>query len=236
MEAFLEKRTYDSGLIVWSRCYENLRFLPHYHRETELIYLRSGSAHISVGGMNLLCREGDLVICRGGDTHYSNDERDRNVMDFIIFDPMETERLCSVRQKLPPVVKADWLKAVGMDKYCEKSFDTIHNELEQREDGWEMLVRLELAGLTARLSRYFRADERTQSPLGRSGVFERLGRLMEYLETNYNQHVCLSDAAAVMGYEPTFCSRVFKSLTGMSFSECFSALLGKGAGKLFLGR
>ena len=88
MDAFLEKRVYDSGLIVWSRSYENLRFLPHYHRETELIYIRSGSAHINVAGVNLLCREGDLVICRGGDTHYSNDERDSNVMDFIIFDPM----------------------------------------------------------------------------------------------------------------------------------------------------
>ena len=66
MDAFLEKRVYDSGLIVWSRSYENLRFLPHYHRETELIYIRSGSAHINVAGVNLLCREGDLVICRGG--------------------------------------------------------------------------------------------------------------------------------------------------------------------------
>ena len=224
MDAFLEKRVYDSGLIVWSRSYENLRFLPHYHRETELIYIRSGSAHINVAGVNLLCREGDLVICRGGNTHYSNDERDSNVMDFIIFDPMETERMCPMRKKLPPVVRAEDMARVGMDKYCEKVFDVVHQELEKREEGWETLVRLEIAGLTARLIRYFRVDGGAHTALGGAGVFDRLGRLMEYLESNYSQPIRLADAAAVMGYEPTYCSRVFKTLTGMSFSEYLGAV------------
>ncbi len=224
MDAFLEQRVYDSRLIVFARSYENLRFLPHYHRETELIYLRAGSAHIGVGSVKLLCREGDLVVCRGGDTHYSNDGSDDSVMDFLIFDPMETERLCAGRQNLPPVIRAEALRAAGMDKYCEKVYDTIHDELERREDGWDTLVRLEIAGLMTRLERYFHAENGRLPALGGSGMFDRLGRLMEYLEVNYGQQVRLEDAAAVMGYEPTYCSRVFRTLTGMSFSKYLNAV------------
>lgn len=224
MDAFLEQRVYDSELIVFARCYENLRFLPHYHRETELIYLRSGSAHIGVCSSNLLCGKGDLVICRGGDAHYSNDESDSNIMDFLIFDPMEIDRLCAVRQTLPPVIRAVELQKAGMDKYCEKVFDTVHDELERREDGWEMLVRLEIAGLMTRLERYFHTENDRRSSLGGAVVFERLGRLMEYLDENYGQPVRLEDAAAVMGYEPTYCSRVFRTLTGMNFSKYLSAV------------
>jgi len=219
MEAFLEKRMYDSGLIVWARCYEDLRFLPHYHRETELIYIREGEAHISIGGSEFLCKKGDMAVCRSGDTHCSNNESDRNVMDFIIFDPMETERLSAAHGELPPVIRAEELRREKLDKYCERTFDTVHDELESRRDGWEALVRLELAGLTTRLTRSFAVDGGTAPAVGNAGVFKRLERLTAYIDANYSQPIRLADAAAVMGYEPTYCSRVFKRLTGMSFSE-----------------
>ncbi len=43
MKAFHEVRSYDSDFMVWHSNYENIGFLAHWHKEIELIYVRSGS-------------------------------------------------------------------------------------------------------------------------------------------------------------------------------------------------
>ena len=70
MKGFWENRTYGGGLRVWVGCYENLRFLSHYHREIELIYVREGETRLGIQNRVYSCRAGDLVFCRSGCMHY----------------------------------------------------------------------------------------------------------------------------------------------------------------------
>ena len=48
MKAFHEVRNYDSDYMVWHSRYENVGFLAHWHKEIELIYVRSGSCLLSI--------------------------------------------------------------------------------------------------------------------------------------------------------------------------------------------
>lgn len=60
MKAFHEVRSYDSDFMVWHSNYENIGFLAHWHKEIELIYVRSGSCRLSITDMNFTAHAGDL--------------------------------------------------------------------------------------------------------------------------------------------------------------------------------
>jgi mannose-6-phosphate isomerase-like protein (cupin superfamily) len=70
MKAFHEVRNYASDFMVWHEHYDNISFVAHWHREIELIYVRSGSAEIHVTDTTLSAKQGDLVVCDSGDIHY----------------------------------------------------------------------------------------------------------------------------------------------------------------------
>ena len=87
MKAFHEVRSYDSDFMVWHGFYENISFLAHWHQEIELIYLRSGSARLSINDYNFTAHAGDLVVVDSGDFHYSDSSELKNSLDFLVFDP-----------------------------------------------------------------------------------------------------------------------------------------------------
>lgn len=86
MKAFHEVRNYDSDYMVWHSRYENVGFLAHWHKEIELIYVRSGSCLLSITDQTFLAHAGDLTVCESGMIHYSDSHGMDNVLDFLIFD------------------------------------------------------------------------------------------------------------------------------------------------------
>ena len=90
MKAFHEVRNYDSDYMVWHSRYDNIGFLAHWHKEIELIYVRSGSCLLSVTDQTFLARTGDLAVCESGMIHYSDSHGMDNSLDFIIFDDSRT--------------------------------------------------------------------------------------------------------------------------------------------------
>ena len=72
MKAFHEVRNYPTDLMVWHKDYENISFIAHWHREIELLYIKSGSIKMQVSSHSFTAHKGDLIICDTGDIHYSN--------------------------------------------------------------------------------------------------------------------------------------------------------------------
>ncbi len=72
MRAFHEVRSYNSDFMVWHSSYDNISFLAHWHKEIELIYVRSGTCHLSITDVNFTAHAGDLAICESGAIHYSD--------------------------------------------------------------------------------------------------------------------------------------------------------------------
>ena len=63
MKAFHEVRSYDSDFMVWHSRYENISFLAHWHKEIELIYVRSGSCRLNITDHAFTAHAGDLAVC-----------------------------------------------------------------------------------------------------------------------------------------------------------------------------
>ena len=116
MKAFHEVRTYDSDFMVWHSSYEDISFLAHWHQEIELIYLRSGSAHLSINDHTFTAHQGDLVVIDTGDFHYSDSSQMKNTLDFIIFDPSIISSIYHHTHFEHPLVTAGMLKTYGLDE------------------------------------------------------------------------------------------------------------------------
>lgn len=219
MEAFLEKRQYDSDFRVWTCCYKNLNFLPHYHREMEIIYLREGNTHIGMNNRTYSCHKGDLIICQSGDMHYNNVQNEENVLDFIIFDPSVLNKVYSNQKSIQTVATAKELRDTGMDKICNEMFHTVHHELKYQEEDYDLLIQFCLAEFWVKYTRYFGRPKELSDNQPFHTSISKLEKLMDYIDANYANEITLTQAAQIMGYEPCHCSKVFKKLTGVNFTE-----------------
>ena len=224
MKAFWENRTYGGNLRVWVGCYENLRFLSHYHREIEMIYVREGTATLGIQNRIFSCQRGDLVICRSGCMHYSPPQQTDCVLDFLLFDPEILQEYRPILNRpLPPVLRAQQLADAGMDRRCTSLYETVNREILKKAPGYEAVVSGAILQFMAYCGRYFpipendeAKPEETQSP--------KIGRLLDYINAHYAESLTLPMAAKIMGYEPSYCSKVFKKLTGVGFSRYLNSV------------
>ena len=76
MLANFEKRNYNGNERVWIGRYRNLQNLPHWHLESELLYVESGAVIVSDNHEKYHLAQGDAIFLQGGDIHYIKSEPD----------------------------------------------------------------------------------------------------------------------------------------------------------------
>ncbi len=74
MLANFEKRSYEGKERVWVGRYRNLHNLPHWHLESELIYIERGKTFISHNHQEYSLDSGDAVFLNSQDIHYIKSE------------------------------------------------------------------------------------------------------------------------------------------------------------------
>lgn len=218
MKAFHEVRTYASDFMVWNSSYENISFLAHWHQEIEFIFVRSGSAHLSINDDTFTAHEGDLVIIDTGDFHYSNSSEMKNRLEFIIFDTSIMSSLYHHSYFQHPLVTAKQLKEYGLTKEVLDLFQTVSAELQQKQPYYQEIVKGALRAFWYRLKRnHPRSDSELQSHSKRATMLYDMQQLLSYMEEHYAETIPLSFAAEKMGFSESHFSKVFKKLIGINY-------------------
>ncbi|MEE0419214.1 MAG: AraC family transcriptional regulator [Lachnospiraceae bacterium] len=218
MKAFHEVRTYDSDFMVWHSSYEDISFLAHWHQEIELIYLRSGSAHLSINDHTFTAHQGDLVVIDTGDFHYSDSSQMKNTLDFIIFDPSIISSIYHHTHFEHPLVTAGMLKTYGLDEELAALYETVSKELDQKQPYYQDIVKASLRQFWYRLKRMHpRSSGEMQSQSRRETMLYDLQQLLSYIDDHYAENITLAFAAEKMGFSDSHFSKVFKKLIGINF-------------------
>lgn len=89
-----EKRYYSGNEKIWVGTYENLHNLSHWHLDNEIIFVKKGSAKVSLNGETRLVAEGHAVFCQSGTLHYISGEKD-SLLDIFLFDNSLVEDITS---------------------------------------------------------------------------------------------------------------------------------------------
>lgn len=218
MKAFHEVRTYHEDFKVWASAYEDISFLSHWHKEIELIYIRSGKAKVCVTDQSFLAEEGDLIICDSGDIHYSNSQDMENSLEFIIFDPGVITGMYEPACFISPFVKKDELESYGLYSIVDKLFDNVSRELESCNRYYREVVKSRLCEIWYLLKRNIPRGNANKPSLSRR--MEQLNdfqRLLSYMEKHFSEDISLADASAMVGFSESHFSKTFKKMTGINF-------------------
>ncbi len=218
MKAFHEVRQYDDDFMVWHSAYDNMSFWAHWHEEMELILIRSGTAHIQINHHTITGRQGDLIICDSGDIHYSDSYQMANRLEFIVFDPHLISSHYQYTGLASPLLKADELKAAGLDRLTQRLFSQIPQELHDKRPFYQELVKSLLREFWYTVRRFLQETDRISDQDARHYyMLSKLQRLLNYIDQHYEESLPLSWAADWMGFSESYLSRLFKQYTGVHY-------------------
>ena len=218
MKAFHEVRNYDSDYMVWHSRYENVGFLAHWHKEIELIYVRSGSCLLSITDQTFLAHAGDLTVCESGMIHYSDSHGMDNVLDFLIFDTSILGPLFQNPGFMHPLITKAELDTFGLSGQLTDLIDTVSRELEQKKPFYQEVVSSSIQAFWALLKRCHPRTDAEQLPDDRrSRMLGDLQDLLSYIDEHYADNITLEFAASRMNFSNSHFSKTFKKLMGINF-------------------
>ncbi len=218
MRAFHEVRSYNSDFMVWHSSYDNISFLAHWHKEIELIYVRSGTCHLSITDVNFTAHAGDLAICESGAIHYSDSHNMDNSLDFIIFDTSIISPIFQNPHFINPLVTKEELEQYGLSAALNTLISAVSRELEERKPYYQEVIASSLQTFWALLKRcHPRTDSDRIPESRRNRMLTQLQGLLSYIETHYADNISLDFAARSMNFSVSYFSKTFKNLMGINF-------------------
>ncbi|MBQ0072207.1 MAG: helix-turn-helix domain-containing protein [Spirochaetales bacterium] len=210
MYAKYERRVYRGGALVWAGQYRNLKNLPHWHKECEVITCQSGSAIINMGRDTYTLNAGFCIFIPSEMVHCVTADEDTVVLVAIV-DTSLTSGLSDVYQLKNPVFQ---------DRY--HTAETLIEIRDEYNLGQKFYGRLTNALVTALVLRIFRGEEYVERPpQPGKGALSNYKKLLEKIEESAD--LSFDDAAAFMNMSPAYFSRYFKKLTGMTYTQYLNA-------------
>jgi AraC-like DNA-binding protein len=218
MKAFHEVRSYDSDFMVWYSSYKNISFVAHWHKELELIYIRSGSARISINDHIFVANKGDLVICDSGNIHYSDSYDMDNSLDFIIFDPNIVSPLYEKSNFEHPLVSCLMLEELQLSDKLIHLINILKIETKQKEPYYREIITATLSEFWYQLQRKLPKNHNlTTETSKRDSMLYDLQQLLSYIDVHYFENLSLDFAAHKMNFSESHFSKIFKKLTGINY-------------------
>lgn len=212
MLANFEKRNYQGKERVWTGRYRNLNNLPHWHLESELIYIEKGAIIVSNNNQKYSLDSGDAIFLSSGEIHYIKSEEE-SILKMALFDSAIIQDLLS-RYRLR--------QAKLQHHYpISECLSKIHRELTERELFFELQCCESIASLMIQIFRGEELAERREAEEGSS--ISRYKNLLDEIENKYS-YITFSDAAAFMGLSEPYFSKFFRKISGMTFSQYLNSV------------
>ncbi len=199
----------------------------HWHREIELVYVMEGSTRLIVNDEMYVVNEHEAIMINGGDSHFyfSSSHHKRLViifnLDIIDGSHKSVELKKGIYEHLTMNSKTsrEW---TGQDKTVLREIiirlERINNQSFFSRD---LLIRslvFELLFLFTK-EEYKRKENDVITSQTENKAMHRLQKVFFYIEQNYKNPVTLNEIADVAGFEPSYFTRFFKSLTNVTFYD-----------------
>ena len=198
----------------------------HWHEEAELTLILRGQSSYTVQLESFPVREGDLVfvppqILHAVTTGGGEMESDTFVfhMDFLggrggdvctlrYLAPLSTQKL------IPPTV---FHRDHPLYDQLLRIIRDMNRAWENRETGWELLIKANLLTALALLIPHCAKD--SEELALRTEHAEKIKTALEFMEKNYGEEIAIADVAAACYFSQYHFMRFFKKYMGMSCGE-----------------
>lgn len=198
----------------------------HWHDEAELIYVKSGHAKITVWSNTYHVQEGDIIILMPHAIH-SIEQMDSYPAEYFNivfhFSILENSEETSCYNK--------YLKPFFTHKKCVNCFERKGTKLnicltplllsliENRRESYtnsEYLVKSNLFMIMHYLNQACTCTAKDEMLLQTN--YGKLKTALYHIQNSYAQNISIKEAAALCGFSESHFMKLFKELTGMSFT------------------
>ena len=207
---------------------EYLRTYPlHWHDEMELIPVTSGQGIITVQQQRLIVRAGDILLIPPQMVH-SMEQLDDHAMEYynilFRFSLLENDPLDSCYEKyLKPIYDGTRTLPVLVpsDDPLNKALlphvaDLILHRKEYREDS-ELLIKSHLFAIMHHLSRSSTPTSNAQHAI--QTTYDKLKQALAQIHSHYMDEISVEQAASLCGFSASHFMKLFRQLTGSSFTQ-----------------
>lgn len=219
MEVLHQVHTYANDPPLLALRVDNLEYKPHWHAETEILYVVSGSISAIVNGQSLLCRAGDFLAMGSRDVHSFENLPGGSETIVIIFRP----ELIGYRSAWPLSGRLASCHFQGYGKptlsgLVKTACLALVSEASCSGPGHDSLCRGYLSQLCG-LAERFLADEASPRPgfPAKRSTQERVQAAIDFIHDKALYPISLEDAAKAAYMSPCYFSRVFKAVAGCGF-------------------
>lgn len=194
----------------------------HYHDEAELLLVCSGRMSLVVDGEEYTASEGQVLYAGPRVPHYTVALSDG--LNYVLLQA----RLAVIASDEPAAMligrAADGVVSAAVidDELIAREIRTLADEHANKEDGYEYMVRASVCRVVGLMIRdgYIISGKSEND----TSALERLSPALDYINKNYQLPLKLEDISALMKLNPSYFCRIFKSATGVTFTEYLNAV------------
>lgn len=203
---------------------------PHWHKEIEIIYAKSGRVNIGLDGKVITLEEGEMIYFASGQPHYflASPESVRYVyqFDLKLFDESV------LRKNEKNSLFSLFEEGQRHSRYWSEEFaETMRGlllelfELENNESpGKNYFILALLHRLIGECYRFLPKqkvvkNKKVPNAIQQKETLQRLNKVFDYIENYYQEVITIDDVARYVGFSPYYFTRFFKANTGQTFMQ-----------------
>ena len=195
-------------------------FEKHWHEALQILHCEQGEALIHCNGRLNRLAPGDTLVINSQELHYGVTESDHLIYVILKIDlpflASSQQDLCQLNY-LTPLAQGTLLfqNKLPPDPALSQRIQTITEEYQHLQPGWELAIKAQLYLLLVHLLRHYRQEALPPAELQRQQhSLAQLRAALEYVDTHYQETIRLSQLAALANLSEQHFCRLFKTLTG----------------------
>lgn len=195
--------------------HQNVKYIPHFHEETELVYVIEGNLSITIENNNFTLEKGDICIFTPELIHNLYSYKPSKTFVMKLFPVVDLKNIQLYNNVVRP----------GNEVYDEllKNINCIMKENKEKLAGYELSVNIcaEKIFLTIiRDIKYITLKRNEQVKLESKSDF--LNSVTDFLEKHYAEDFSLEQVAKHFKYTKSYFCHHFKRITGVTFWKYYT--------------
>lgn len=201
-------------------------FPLHWHDEMEIIFVEDGQGIVTVQSSRYEVSRGDIVIVPLQTIH-AIDRKDNRTMQYynILFSLSVLDGADDICRKkyFEPLYRNEISPMIYVPNGCELNkllspyIRTLIDSRHSSEHGSELMIKSALFAVVHYIIT-FSTPSAGNKNIGADN-YDKLKKLLLHVRYHYGEHISVKTAADICGYSCSHFMKIFKNMTGQSFTE-----------------
>lgn len=199
---------------------------PHWHKEIEIILIKSGIVNLGVSDHPIQAKAGDVIMIGSGELHYvlASAESERLVFqfDFSFFQELTflKNTSYSLFDLFASIEHNSQLWEPEIHKHVVDLLEKINEEYNDKKEGYSYAVKGYLCVLMTLLYRRLKDTKKhvlMEMDINSNQNLQVMDTIFRYVEQHYASSITLEQVAEHAGFSTYYFTKFFKKHTGKTF-------------------